>query len=119
MRYLGLVRTGENQGAPPAALMEAMDRFIKESLADGSLVQTGGLAPTSAGARVRQSGGRLRQTDGPFTETKEVVGGYAILEAPSRSAAIDHMRRFMQLHQQHWPDWEGECELREMVFVVP
>ena len=119
MRYLGLVRTAEGQGAPPPALMEAMGRFIEASLGDGSLVQTGGLAPTSAAARIRQSGGRLQLTDGPFTETKEVVGGYAILEAPSRDAAVAIMRKFMQLHEQHWPEWEGECELREMVFVTP
>ena len=119
MRYLGLVRTAENQGAPPPALMEAMGKFIEASLKDGSLIQTGGLAPTSAGARIRQSGGKLRLTDGPFTETKEVVGGYAILEAPSRSTAVEIMRRFMQLHEKNWPDWEGECELREMVFVTP
>ena len=91
MRYLGLVRTAENQGAPPPALNEAMGKFIDASLKDGSLVQTGGLGPTATGARIRQSGGRLRLTDGPFTETKEVVGGYAILEAPSRSCrAGDH-----------------------------
>lgn len=119
MRYLGLVRTAEGQGAPPPALMEAMGRFIEASLKDGSLVQTGGLAPTSDGARIRQSGGRLHLTDGPFTETKEVVGGYAILEAPSRQAAIEIMRKFMHLHEMHWPGWEGECELREMVFVTP
>jgi hypothetical protein len=119
MRYLGLVRTAEGQGAPPPALMEAMGRFIEASLEDGSLVQTGGLAPTAAGARIRQSGGRLHLTDGPFTETKEVVGGYAILEAPSREAAVAIMQKFMQLHETHWPAWEGECELREMVFVTP
>ena len=119
MRFLGLVRSAEGQGAPPPALMEAMDRFIQSSLENGSLVQTGGLAPGSAAVRIRQSGGRLAVTDGPFVETKEVVGGYAILEAPSREAAVDLMRAFMQLHEQHWPAWQGECELREMVFVTP
>lgn len=119
MRYLGLVRTAEGQGPPPPALMEAMDRFIEASLKDGSLVQTGGLAPAADGTWLRQSGGKLRLTDGPFAEAKEMVGGYAILEAPSRSAAIEIMRRFMQLHQTNWPEWEGECELREMVFVAP
>jgi hypothetical protein len=119
MRFLGLVRTAENHGAPPPALNEAMGKFIEESLKNGSLVQTGGLAPTSAGARIRQSRGKLHQSDGPFTESKEVVGGYAILEAPSRKAAIEIMHRFMQLHEKNWPEWEGECELREMVFVTP
>lgn len=119
MRFLGLVRSAEGQGARPAALMEAMNGFIEASLEDGSLVQTGGLAPASAAARIKQSGGRLTFTDGPFVETKEVVGGFAILEAPTREAAVEIMRRFMQLHEQHWPAWQGECELREMVFVTP
>jgi len=119
MRYLGLIRTTENQGAPPQALMDAMEKFIEASLKDGSLVQTGGLAPAAQGARIRQSGGKLRLTDGPFTESKEVVGGFAVLEAPSREAAVEHMQRFMQLHVDHWPEFVGECELREMVFVTP
>jgi hypothetical protein len=119
MRFLGLVRSAEGQGAPPPAMMEAMGRFIEASLENGSLVQTGGLAPGAAAVRIRQSAGRLSVTDGPFVETKEVVGGYAILEAPSREAAVDLMRAFMQLHEQHWPAWHGECELREMVFVTP
>ena len=119
MRFLGLVRAAEGQGTPPPAMMEAMGRFIEASLENGSLVQTGGLAPASAAVRIKQAGGRLSFTDGPFAETKEAVGGYAILEAPSRDAAVEIMRRFMQLHEQHWPAWQGECELREMVFVTP
>lgn len=119
MRFLGLVRSVEGQGAPPPALMEAMGHFIKAALQDGSLVQTGGLAPGAAAVRNRQSAGRLQFTDGPFVETKEVVGGYLILEASSRDAAIEIMGKFMQLHEQHWPAWQGECELREMVFVTP
>jgi hypothetical protein len=119
MRFLGLVRSAEGQGAPPPALMEAMGGFIETSLKKGALIQTGGLAPGAAAVRIRQSGGRLLVTDGPFVETKELVGGYAILEAPSREAAVEIMRAFMQLHEQHWPAWEGECELREMVFVTP
>ena len=119
MRFLGLVRSAEGQGPPPPALMEAMGAFIEASLKDGSLVQTGGLAAPSAGVRMRQSGGRLHMTDGPFAETKEVIAGYAILEAPSRDAAVEVMHKFMQLHETHWPEWEGECELREMVFVTP
>src|ERR1700750_1752674 len=86
MRFLGLVRAAEGQGTPPRALSEAMGGFIEASLKNGSLVQTGGLAAPSAAVCIRQSGGRLHMTDGPFAETKEVVGGYAILEAPSRDA---------------------------------
>lgn len=119
MRFLGVVRSAEGQGAPPPAMMEAMGRFIEATLKDGSLVQTGGLAPSSAGARLRMSGGALHYTDGPFAESKEVIGGYAMIEAPSRAAALDVMRRFMQLHVDHWPAFEAECELREIVFLTP
>jgi hypothetical protein len=96
-----------------------MDGFIEASLKNGSLIQTGGLGGRSTAVHIRQSDGRLSVSDGPFVETKEVVGGYAVLEAPSREAAIGIMRKFMELHEQYWPAWQGECELREIVFVAP
>ena len=119
MRYLSIVKTNENQGVPPQALLDAMDTFVQESLADGSLVETGGLGGTATGARIRMSRGKLTVTDGPFTEAKEIVGGYAIIEAASKREALEAARRFMQLHVEHWPEWEGECELRELVFLAP
>jgi hypothetical protein len=119
MRFLSIIRSAENQGAPPQALLDAMGSFIEESLANGSLVETGGLAGSAVGQRVRSAKGRLTVVDGPFTEAKEVIGGYAMLEAPSREAALEATRRFMELHVQHWPEWEGECELRELVFLAP
>jgi hypothetical protein len=119
MRFMGLVRAAEGQGAPPPEMMEAMGGFIEASLKSGSLIQTGGLAPGSAAVHIRQSSGRLSMSDGPFVETKEVIGGYAILEAPSREAAVEMMRKFMELHEKYWPAFEGECELCEMVFVAP
>ena len=119
MRYLSIVRTSENQGPPPQALLDAMSQLIAASLKNGSMVETAGLAPTSAGVRVRIAGGRLNVTDGPFAETKEVVGGYAIIEARSRAEAIERARAFLQLHLEHWPGWQGECEVREMVYHAP
>ena len=89
------------------------------SIRNGSVIQTGGLASSSKGARLRVVGGKLTVTDGPFTEAKEVVGGYAVLEANSREEALESARIFMRLHQQHWPAWEGECEIREVVFLAP
>ncbi|PYO74002.1 MAG: hypothetical protein DMD67_14395, partial [Gemmatimonadetes bacterium] len=109
----------ENQGPPPQALLDAIAKLTEDSLKDGSLVQTGGLGQTSTGTRVRLSRGEVTVTDGPFSEAKEVVGGYAVLQAPSRREAIEATRRFLQLHQEHWPGWEGECELRELVFLAP
>ena len=78
---------------------------------------TGGLGPTSAGLKVRQSAGKLTVTDGPFTEAKEVIGGYAVYDVASRDELMKWTMRFMDLHRQHWPGWEGECEVREMLEV--
>ena len=119
MRFLSIVQSAENQGPPPQALLDAMAKLTEDSVKDGSLIQTGGLSASSAGARVRVSRGKLTVTDGPFTEAKEVVGGYAVLEAKSRAEALEAARIFMQLHQQLWPAWEGECEVREVVFLAP
>ena len=119
MRFLSIVKAAENQGSPPQALLEAIAKLTEDSLKDGSLVQTGGLGATSTGARVRIAGGKLTVTDGPFAEAKEVVGGYAVLEAKSRDEALAAARTFMRLHQRHWPGWEGECEIRELCFLAP
>jgi hypothetical protein len=75
-------------------------------------VSGAGLQPSSAGARVRLQAGKITVMDGPFTETKEIVGGYAIMDARSHDEALDLARRFMELHLKHWPAFEGECELR-------
>ncbi len=119
MRFLSIVKAAENQGPPTQALLDAIAKLTEDSLRDGSLKQTGGLAASSTGTRVRLAKGKLTMTDGPFAEAKEVVGGYAVLEAPSRREALEAARTFMKLHQQHWPGWEGECEVRELVFLAP
>ncbi len=78
------------------------------------MIGNGGLLPTATGTRVRLSGGRVTVIDGPFTEAKEVVGGYAQFELKSKEEAIEGARRFMELHKEHWPGWEGETEIRQM-----
>ena len=57
-------------------------------------------------------GGKITVTDGPFVESKEIVGGYAIMDAKSHEEALGLARRFMELHLKHWPTFEGECEMR-------
>jgi hypothetical protein len=74
----------------------------------------GGLAPTAAGVRIRLSKGKLTVTDGPFSEAKEVVGGYAIFELASKEEAIEQGVRFLELHKKHWKGWEGETEIRRL-----
>lgn len=67
------------------------------------------------GLRVRSSGGKLHVTDGPFTEAKEIIGGYALIEVQSKEDALGVARQFMELHRVHWPAFEGECEVRPLV----
>jgi hypothetical protein len=116
MKYLTFIRHSEShrQSGPPAALMEAMRKFVAKSLKDGTLVDTGGLLPSKDGARVRLAGGKITVTDGPFTESKEIIGGWAIIKADSKEQAIRIAREFMELHHEHWPEFEGESELRPM-----
>jgi hypothetical protein len=116
MKYLTFIRHPESyrQSPPPAALMEAMGKFVEQSFKDGTLVDTGGLMPSKDSTRVRLSGGKITVTDGPFTEAKEVIGGYAILQVATKDEAIRIAREFMELHRKYWPEFEGESELRPM-----
>ena len=116
MKCLMLIKHSESyRGEPiPQALMDAMGDFVGEGLRTGVLKDTGGLKPTAEGFRVRSSGNRLKVTDGPFTESKEVVGGYALVEVASREEALKVARQFMELHRVHWPAFEGECEVRPL-----
>jgi hypothetical protein len=120
MRFMMLVKGNENQGQPPQSLFEAIGKLGAEETKAGRMIETGGLYPSAAGgARVRLSGGKLTVTDGPFTEAKEVVGGFAVFELPSREAAVESARAFMELHKLHWPSWEGETEVRQIAEFAP
>ena len=116
MKYLTFIRCSESyrSSPPPAALNEAMGAFVEKALKSGSLVDTGGLLPSKDGLRVRLAKGEITVTDGPFTETKEVIGGWAILNASSKAEAIRIATEFMDLHKKHWPEFEGESEVRPM-----
>src|SRR5947209_12174127 len=119
MRFLSIVKSAENQGPAPQPLQDAMAKLTRDSLRDGSLVQSVGLGASSTGVRVRSAAGKLTVIDGPFTEAKEVVGGYAVLEFESREEAIEAAVAFVRLHNEHWPSWEGECEVRPITFLAP
>jgi hypothetical protein len=116
MKYLSFIRHSEQyrQAPPPSALMEAMGQFVKRSLEAGVLVDTGGLLPSKDGLRVRLENGKLAVQDGPFSESKEVIGGWAILQTETRAEVIQIAKEFMDLHRQHWPGFDGECEVRPM-----
>ena len=114
MRFMMIVKSAERSGFPPKELMEAIGKLSEEAVNAGTMLGSGGLAPTALGTRVRLSGGQLTVIDGPFTEAKEVVGGYAQFELKSKEEAVASAVRFMELHKKHWPGWEGETEVRQM-----
>ena len=118
MKYLSFVRSSEKyrEMSPPAALMEAMGKFIEKTTREGGLVDTGGLAPSEQGFRIRLQDGQLTTTDGPFSESKEVIGGWAILQANSKAEILRLSSDFMELHRKYWPEFEGECEVRPIEF---
>jgi hypothetical protein len=116
MKYLMLIKHSEahrSQPIPPA-LLNAMGEFVTQGFKSGVLKDTAGLKASADGFRVRSSGGKLKVTDGPFTEAKEVVGGYALVEVPSPEEAHQVAEQFMELHRVHWPAFEGECEVRPL-----
>jgi hypothetical protein len=114
MRFMFIIKTA-SPGGPTPALMEAMHAMAEREVKAGRLVADGGLAPRSAGAEVEIRKGKLVVTDGPFAETKEVIGGFAIFELPDMAAALASARDFMELHRVHMPDWEGICEVRQLM----
>jgi hypothetical protein len=116
MKFLMLIKHSESYRAEPIpqALMDAMGDFVGEGFKSGVVKDTAGLKPTADGFRVRSSKNQLKVTDGPFTESKEVVGGYALVEVASREEALEFARQFMELHRVHWPTFEGECEVRPL-----
>jgi len=113
MKFMTMVKAKEGQ-IPPPRLMEEIGKLGEQATKDGTMVLSGGLYPSAASVRVRVSGGELKVLDGPFSEAKEVVGGFAIFELKSREEAIEAAKHFMELHRKHWPGWEGESEVRQM-----
>ncbi len=116
MKYLTFIRHPESyrQTTPSPAFMEAMGQFVQKSRASGSLVDTGGLMPSKDGVRLRLADGKLTVTDGPFAESKEVIGGWAILKADTKEEVVRIATEFMELHRKFWPGFEGESEVRPM-----
>ena len=117
MRYMMIVRGSEDfaaSGPRPASLIEAIEKLGEEAVKKGKLVSFGGLKHTSSGARMRSSKGKIVTTDGPFTESKEVIGGFSIFNLSSKEEALEEARKLMELHRIHWPTWEGEVEIRLM-----
>ncbi|QQP96757.1 YciI family protein [Lysobacter enzymogenes] len=113
MRFLSLIRIDETTARPPdERLLAEMGRLMEEMTREGVLIQTAGLMPSANGRRLRLRGGRISATDGPFAESKEVIGGFALFEAPDLDAAIAHTHRFLAVHGD---GWDLECEVRPLM----
>jgi hypothetical protein len=112
MRFLSLYKTPERDTPPTQEEMERMGKLIETAMRDGWLLSTEGCLPSALGARVRIDNGKVTVTDGPFTEAKEVVGGFAIIQAASKEEAIRLTKNFLEF------TGEGECELRQL-YEVP
>lgn len=117
MRFLSMIRINEGTGQRPGdELMSEMVKLLDEMTRAGVLLDTAGLRPTSEGVRVRLSRGRISVVDGPFTEAKEVIGGFAMFEVASKEEALEWTRRFLHIHGDQW---EIECEVRQVEEMGP
>jgi hypothetical protein len=114
MRYMGFVKMTELDAEPPPALREAMGEEIQRGMADGTLLDVGGLYATSYRTEYRVRDGEITSTDGPFTEAKEAVGGYAVIDVRDHAEAAEYARRLAELHHRLWPGWEGAVEVRRI-----
>jgi len=112
MKFLSVYKSVERGVPPTPEEMAKMGKLIEQEMKAGTLLATEGCLPSALGARVRMLGGKVTVTDGPFTEAKEVIGGFAILQANSKAEAIEMTKRFLEVVG------EGECELRQ-VYEAP
>jgi hypothetical protein len=113
MRFLCLYKPAKAEGTPPdEAKMATMGKLIEDSFKSGSLLATEGCLPSALGARVRMTDGKFKITDGPFTEAKEIVGGFALIQAKSKEDAVEFTKAFMKIAG------DGEVEIRQ-VFEQP
>ncbi|KAA1424697.1 hypothetical protein FE697_001880 [Mumia zhuanghuii] len=113
MRYLILLDGTPPEGPPPPELIEAIAVLGAEATSSGALLDTAGLAPSAFGARVDLTGGTITAADGPFAEAKELIS-YALYEVRSKEEAVEWANRFLQVHQQHWPAWEGSARVLKL-----
>jgi hypothetical protein len=121
MKYMMFIKhTDDYRGIkPPQALMDAMDEFVGEYAQKGKFLDGAGLMSSHRGKRVRLRDGKLTVIDGPFAETKELVGGYAIVDCENDAEALEIATKFMDLHRIHWPEFEGESEVRPFQLGEP
>jgi hypothetical protein len=109
MKFLCLYKPSKPEGTPPTQReMDEMGKLVEEGMKSGSLLATEGCLPSAKGARVRLSGGKYTVTDGPFTESKELVAGFALIRAESKEDAIEQTKNFLKVAG------DGETEIRQI-----
>jgi hypothetical protein len=108
VRFLSIFKARETNTPPTLEHMARMEKLIEESMKAGTLLATEGCLPSALGARVRRSGDQITVTDGPFLESKELIGGFAILQASSRAEAVELAKQFLEVAG------DGECEIRQI-----
>ncbi|SRR5713101_6429762 len=118
MKFMLMIKADdqyERGASPDPKLMAAIGKLTEENMKKGVLLETGGLLPSSQGARVSLARGKVTVTDGPFAEAKELIGGYAIVQLSSKEEAVAMARDFLKLHEEILgPSYAGECEIRQM-----
>jgi hypothetical protein len=113
MRYLTLLRATHSTTPPPPELMEAIMTLGQDATQAGVLLDTAGLAPSASGARLSLAGNELTTIDGPFAESKEVIS-YAIYDVRSKEEVVEWSARFLKVHRDLWPGWEGEVDVLKL-----
>jgi hypothetical protein len=111
-RFLSIFSAVERATGPSEAEIAEMGKLIEAGSKEGWLLSTEGCLPTALGARVRRADGKVTVKDGPFSESKEVVGGFAVIQARSKEHAIELTRRFLEVAG------DGEVEIRQL-YEVP
>jgi hypothetical protein len=118
MKFMFIVKS-EHRIAPSPRLLEEMQKLVKREIEAGRLLENGGLMPNAEIAQVRIADGRLHVIDGPYAETKEVIGGFAVFELKDKEEAVASAVECMQLHKDYLPGWEGTCEVRAIAAGGP
>jgi hypothetical protein len=113
-RFMGFVKMEEGVGAPPQALMDAMDVYIGERAGKGQFLDGGGLYGTEDAVNFVVRKGEVSRVDGPYAEAKEVVGGWAIMQYDSVEEAVADQQSFAELHATHWPEVTVVATLRQI-----
>jgi hypothetical protein len=121
MRYMLFIKHTEDYygKTPTPELMKAMGEFVVPNLKNGKFVEAAGLMSTRRGKKIQLRNGKINVIDGPFTESKEIIGGYTLIDVNSDQEAFDLARQFVELHRIHAPGMEVECELRPLQTGMP